>query len=65
MRTPLAGIIGVMDLLKATTKLTKKQDHYVQIATSSGEILLEHINEALDITRLKVVLLSYPLKNLI
>ena len=52
MRTPLAGIIGVMDLLK-TTKLTKKQDHYVQIATSSGEIMLEHINEALDITRIE------------
>ena len=52
MRTPLAGIIGVMDLLK-TTKLTKKQDHYVQIATSSGEVMLEHINEALDITRIE------------
>ena len=35
------------------TKLTKKQDHYVQIATSSSEILLEHINEALDITRIE------------
>ena len=52
MRTPLAGIIGVMDLLK-TTKLSKKQDHYVQIATSSGEVMLEHINEALDITRIE------------
>ena len=52
MRTPLAVIIGVMDLLK-TTKLTKKQDHYVQIATSSGEVMLEHINEALDITRIE------------
>ena len=52
MRTPLAGIVGVMDLLKAT-KLTKKQDHYIQIATSSSEILLEHINEALDITRIE------------
>jgi PAS domain S-box-containing protein len=52
MRTPLAGIVGVMDLLK-TTKLTKKQDHYVQIATSSGEVMLEHINEALDITRIE------------
>ena len=52
MRTPLAGIVGVMDLLK-TTKLTKKQDHYVQIATSSGEIMLEHINEALDTTRIE------------
>ncbi|MDA9224370.1 ATP-binding protein [Tateyamaria sp.] len=52
MRTPLAGIIGVMDLLK-TTKLTKKQDHYRQIVTSSSEVLLEHINEALDITRIE------------
>ena len=52
MRTPLAGIVGVMDLLK-TTKLTKKQENYVQIATSSGEVMLEHINEALDITRIE------------
>ena len=56
MRTPLAGIIGVMDLLK-TTKLTKKQDHYRQIVTSSSEVLLEHINEALDITRIEGCLL--------
>ncbi|MDC1499141.1 ATP-binding protein [Amylibacter sp.] len=52
MRTPLAGIVGVMDLLK-TTKLSKKQENYVQIATSSGEVMLEHINEALDITRIE------------
>jgi PAS domain S-box-containing protein len=51
MRTPLAGIVGVMDLL-STTKLTKKQIHYLQMATSSSKVLLEHINEALDITRI-------------
>ena len=49
MRTPLAGIVGVMDLL-GTTKLTKKQNHYLQMATSSSKILLDHINDALDIT---------------
>ena len=51
MRTPLAGIVGVMDLL-STTKLTKRQTHYLQMATSSSKVLLEHINEALDITRI-------------
>ena len=51
MRTPLAGIVGVMDLL-GTTKLTKKQVHYLQMATSSSKVLLDHINEALDITRI-------------
>ena len=53
MRTPLAGIVGIMDLLKAT-KLTQKQDRYIQIATSSSKVLLDHINEALDITRIDV-----------
>ena len=53
MRTPLAGIVGIMDLLK-TTKLTQKQDRYIQIATSSSTVLLDHINEALNITRIDV-----------
>jgi len=52
MRTPLNGIMGVLDLLR-TTKLTPKQDHYTKIATASSEILLEHVNEALDITRIE------------
>ena len=53
MRTPLAGIVGIMDLLK-TTKLSQKQDRYIQIATSSSTVLLDHINEALNITRIDV-----------
>ena len=53
MRTPLAGIVGVMDLLK-TTNLTEKQSHYLKLATSSSKVLLDHINEALDITRIDV-----------
>ncbi|MGR3614714.1 MAG: ATP-binding protein [Paracoccaceae bacterium] len=52
MRTPLNGIMGILDLLR-TTKLSPKQDHYTKIATASSEILLEHINEALDITRIE------------
>lgn len=52
MRTPLNGILGVLDLLK-NTKLTKPQSRYADIAIASSEILLEHINEALDITRIE------------
>lgn len=52
MRTPLNGILGVLDLLK-TTRLNDQQARYTRIATSSSEILLEHVNEALDITRIE------------
>ncbi len=52
MRTPLNGILGVLDLLK-TTDLDEQQARYARIATSSSEVLLEHVNEALDITRVE------------
>ncbi|MEP5761697.1 MAG: ATP-binding protein [Litoreibacter sp.] len=52
MRTPLNGIMGVLDLLR-TTELSEKQDRYTRIATASSEILLGHTNEALDITRIE------------
>lgn len=52
MRTPLNGILGVLDLLK-TTNLDDQQARYARIATSSSEVLLEHVNEALDITRVE------------
>lgn len=53
MRTPLNGILGVLDLMRQT-KLTKQQDRYARVASASGEILLEHVNEALDITRIEL-----------
>ena len=52
MRTPLNGVMGVLDLLR-TTNLTDAQMRYAEIATASSEILLEHVNEALDITRIE------------
>ncbi|QBX99705.1 response regulator [Rhodophyticola sp. CCM32] len=53
MRTPLNGILGVLDLMR-TTDLTSRQERYVRVASASGEILLEHVNEALDITRIEI-----------
>lgn len=52
MRTPLNGVLGVLDLLGAT-ELDVQQAEYVDIATQSGEILLRHINDVLDITRIE------------
>ena len=57
MRTPLNGILGVLDLLE-TTDLDGQQARYVQVAAASGEILLEHVNEALDITRIESGVMS-------
>ncbi|TPW29111.1 response regulator [Martelella alba] len=52
MRTPLNGVIGVLDML-GETRLTAKQKSYLQTALTSGEILQRRINEVLDITRLE------------
>jgi len=51
MRTPLNGVFGAIDLLKAT-KINKEQTHYLNIAQQSGEILLGHVDSVLDVTRL-------------
>ena len=58
MRTPLNGILGVLDMLK-TTALSPQQERYAKIATSSSEVLLEQVNEALDITRIETGQLQF------
>lgn len=58
MRTPLNGILGVLDLL-SVSNLNKKQARYAKIATASSELLLEHVNEALDITRVETGTLKF------
>lgn len=50
MRTPLNGMLGTMELLKET-KLTAKQQQYHRIMESSGRLLLHHVNDVLDISR--------------
>ncbi|GIT90809.1 hybrid sensor histidine kinase/response regulator [Jannaschia pagri] len=52
MRTPLNGVLGVLDLLR-TTDLSATQSRFVDVANASGELLLERVNDALDITRIE------------
>jgi PAS domain S-box-containing protein len=49
MRTPLNGVLAVLDLL-AASKLDARQRRFVEMATASGEILQNHINDVLEIT---------------
>lgn len=50
MRTPLHGILGALDLLDGT-RLSRDQERYTAIMKSSGQLLLNQINDALDIAR--------------
>ncbi|MCP4678871.1 MAG: response regulator [Deltaproteobacteria bacterium] len=53
IRTPMNGVIGVLGLL-AKTALDGKQRNYVQIAQSSGQILLGLINNILDFSKFEM-----------
>ena len=50
MRTPLNGILGVAELLKAS-KLDALQAAQLEILEQSGQLLLHHVNNILDIAR--------------
>ncbi|MGV2112168.1 ATP-binding protein [Agrobacterium salinitolerans] len=52
MRTPLNGVMGILDLIK-DTKLTSVQRGYIETAITSGEILQRHVDDVLDITRIE------------
>ena len=62
MRTPLSGVLGSMDLLGATP-LTKEQTGYLHAMRVSGEILLHHVNEVLDLSQLEAGVRLEPPQN--
>jgi PAS domain S-box-containing protein len=51
MRTPLNGVMAVLDLLSAS-RLNIKQKRLVSTATTSSEILKQHVDDVLDLTRI-------------
>jgi len=52
MRTPLNGLMGSLDLLRGTG-LSQKQVEFVEVMQKSGDLLLHHVNDVLDIARLE------------
>ncbi len=51
MRTPLNGIFGTLELL-GNSDVDDKQRGYLDIAKRSGDILLHHVNDVLDLSRI-------------
>ena len=52
IRTPMNGVLGMLHLL-GKTPLDIKQQHFVNTATGSGEMLLAVINDILDFSKLE------------
>ena len=50
MRTPLNGLLGSLELLEATN-LRGGQKDLVNVMAASGQILLQHVNSVLDISK--------------
>lgn len=52
MRTPLNGLIGTLELL-GDTELDYTQSKYFNVLQRSADILLTHVNDVLDLSRLE------------
>ena len=52
IRTPLNGIIGFSEILKST-ELAPQQREHLDVITSSGETLLDLINDILDLSKIE------------
>ena len=52
LRTPMNGVLGAAQLLQ-TTRLDASQANYVSIIRQSGEGLLVHLNDILDLTKIE------------
>lgn len=52
LRTPLNGVLGAAQLLQATT-LSPAQGNFVSIIRRSGDSLLVHLNDILDLTKIE------------
>lgn len=51
IRTPLNGLLGTLQLLEDTA-LDDEQARLVEVMRSSGEFLMEHVNDVLDVSQI-------------
>ena len=52
IRTPMNGVLGMLQLL-ALTELNPEQQHYVEVASSCGGMLLSLLDGALDLAKIE------------
>ncbi|MES2393469.1 MAG: PAS domain S-box protein [Acidobacteriota bacterium] len=53
IRTPMNGVLGMIQLVLASG-LSQEQTHYLEVAQSSGRILMMLIDDVLDLAKLEV-----------
>ncbi len=51
IRTPINGLLGMLSLVRET-ELNSEQSDYVETAYTSGEMLLELLNDVLDVSKI-------------
>lgn len=62
MRTPLTGILGAIDLLEGTHP-DHEQIRYLNAMRVSGELLLHHVNDVLQLSSLEAGVAPEPLQS--
>lgn len=62
IRTPMNGILGFSSLLKEPNLSSKKQQNYIKIIESSGNRMLNIINDIIDISKIEVGLVTLNIK---
>jgi DNA-binding Lrp family transcriptional regulator len=53
MRTPLNGLIAALDIVQKTTRLSRKQAEFLDLARQCGNTSLVQIDDVLELTRLE------------
>ena len=52
IRTPLNGLLGSLDLL-ADTNLSPEQARHLTVLQTSGQLLMQHVNDVLDLSQVE------------
>lgn len=52
IRSPLSGVLSMAEIL-ATTKLDKEQHQLLEVMLSSGDLVLQLINDILDLSKVE------------
>lgn len=52
IRSPLSGVVGMAEIL-STTKLDKEQRQLLNVMISSGDLVLQLINDILDLSKVE------------
>lgn len=59
IRSPLSGVVSMAEIL-STTKLDSEQRQLLDVMLSSGDLVLQLINDILDLSKVESGLIFHP-----